>query len=215
LRVSDPDNIFAPYIGSYDNLLAAGRFNKSSHSRYLAAVIHFGHWFAAQVQPVESFDCAANSRFLTEHLPSCGCKRLVPLALFDNRSALNHLLRLLISEGAVAPAVDEITRELRIFDQRMAEVWGLSQGTRDHRRRIIRRLLVAVFGSGPIDIVSMKPSAIRSFVLGYATWGASTIRVAAGAVRCYLRYRQLLGDNVKHLVNAIPQPSPRGQKELP
>jgi hypothetical protein len=52
LRVSDPDNIFAPYISSYDNLLAAGRFNKSSHRRHIAAVIHFGHWFAAQGQPV-------------------------------------------------------------------------------------------------------------------------------------------------------------------
>lgn len=215
LRVSDPDNIFAPYISSYDNLLAAGRFNKSSHRRYIAAVIHLGDWFAAQGQPVGSLDGAVISRFLTEHLPNCGCKQPVPRALLDNRSALNHLFRLLVSEGAVTPAVDEIARELRSFDQRTAEVWGLSQGTRDHRRRIIRRFLAAMFGSEPIDILSMKPAAIRSFVLGDATWSASTIRVVAGAVRCYLRYRQLLGDNVKHLVSAIPQPSPWGRKELP
>ena len=61
----------------------------------------------------------------------------------------------------------------------------------------------------------MTPLTVRSFELGDDTWRASTIRDVADAVRCYLRYRQLLGDNVKLLIRAVPRPSPWGRKELP
>ena len=43
------------------------------------------------------------------------------------------------------------------------QVWGLAQGTRDHRCRIIRRLLKTQFGSGSIYPTSISPSTIRSF----------------------------------------------------
>jgi len=37
----------------------------------------------------------------------------------------------------------------------------------------------------------------------------------AGAVRCYLRHRKLLGDNVADLMHAVPQPACWGQTKLP
>lgn len=89
----------------------------------------------------------------------------------------------------------------------MGEVWGLSQGTRDHRRRIVRRLLRAQFGSGPIDLTAIAPTALRAFVLGPPGFSPSTIRVMAGAVRCWLRHRQLLGEDVAALQNAVPRPA--------
>ena len=89
----------------------------------------------------------------------------------------------------------------------MAEVWGLSQGTRDQRCRIIRRLLKAQFGARPIDPGSISPAVIRNFVLSDSSWSTSTIRFAAGAIRCYLRYRELLGDKVANLLRAVPRPA--------
>lgn len=42
-----------------------------------------------------------------------------------------------------------------------------------------------------------------------------TIRVMAGAVRCYLRYRALVGDDVAHLRKAVPRPAFWRDAELP
>lgn len=138
----------------------------------------------------------------------------MPLGLIGNRAALNHLIHVLRLEDVVAPPPnDEIARELARFDGKMTEVWGLSQGTRDNRCRIIRRLLRAQFGTGPIVFEAINASAIRSFVLNIAS-SASAISVMGGVVRCRLRYRKLLGEKVGDLQRAVPR-RPWRQTSLP
>lgn len=216
LRVDDPDNVFAPFISFYQEHLAAGRYGYNRRRRYLAAILHFGQWLRAVGCGADAVDEASIGRFLAVHLPGCECRRPVPAGLILNRAALNHLLRLLRSRGVVASLVDdEITCELARFDAKMADVWGLSQGTRDHRCRIIRRLLSAQFGSNVIDLTTISPAAIRSFVLGDAAWSASTNRVMGGAVRCYLRYRELIGDKTSDLLRVVPRPAYWREASLP
>lgn len=216
LRTEDPANILAPFIKGYREHFEAGRYGVKRVRRYVACIFHFGGWLRAEGYAIHDVDEAAVGRFLSNHLPSCACPRPVQAHLITNRAALNHLIRVLRAQGIVScPTIDALTHELALFDAKMAEVWGLSQGTRDHRCRIIRRLLKAQFGSGPIDPTSITPSTIRSFVLGDATWSANTIRVMAGAVRCYLRYRKLLGDDVTDLIRAVPQPACWRQSTLP
>ncbi|MGL3111791.1 tyrosine-type recombinase/integrase [Bradyrhizobium sp. BR 1432] len=155
-------------------------------------------------------------RFLTDHLTTCSCGHPVPRGLIVNRAALNNLLRVLRAHNIVAaPALDAIEMELVRFDAKLSDVWGLTQGTRDHRRRIVRRLLREQFGTGPIELGAITPNAVRTFVLGDADWSTSTIRVMAGAVRCYLRYRALVGDDVAHLRKAVPRPAFWRDAELP
>jgi len=60
------------------------------------------------------------------------------------------------------PAPDVIELELAGFDAKMRDVWGLTQGTRDHRRRIIRHLLRKQLDTGSVDPAAISPSAVRA-----------------------------------------------------
>ena len=215
LRTDDPGNALATMIGSYDDHLQHGRYGLK-HRRYLASVIHFGQWLSNEGLAASHVDEGVIARFLSEHLPRCPCPRPVPLRMIEVRAALNLLLRLLRTEGVVAnPIMDEIGHELARFDAKMVEIWGLSRGTRDHRCRIIRRFLRAQFGAEPIVLASISASAVRNFVLGEPGWSVSTIRVMGGALRCWLRYRALLGDKVADLQHAVPRPAYWRQTTLP
>ncbi|MBV8338589.1 MAG: tyrosine-type recombinase/integrase [Candidatus Eremiobacteraeota bacterium] len=216
LRAYDHGNVVVPYIKSYEEYLEAGRHKPKYRRRCIASAIHFGQWLSAEGRTHEHINEAVVGLFLSEHLPRCDCPRPVPLELNTNRAALNQLIRIVCSLSGIArEADDELTRELARFDEKMAEVWGLSTGTRYSRRRIIRRLLIAQFGPGPIDVGSISPSAVRGFVLGDAISSASAIRGRGDAVRCYLRYRELLGDRVTDLRSAVPRPASWRQAALP
>lgn len=208
LRVNEPDNILWPFMGLYSEHLSSGRYARERHRRYTACVLHFGHWLRLTGSHPSEIDEASVVRFLVEHLPGCTCSYPVPRCRIINRAAINNLLRLLRTHGVAAPRPsDAIEQELASFNANMREVWGLAQGTRDHRCRIIRRLLRAQLGTGPIDLGAIMPAAVRAFVLGEAGWSTSTIRVMGGAVRCYLRHRELRGDDVAHLHRAVPRPA--------
>lgn len=214
-RTDDPGHSFATVVESYNYHLQTGRYGHRCR-RYVASVVHFGHWLSSEGLAATNVDEVVIGRFLSEHLPRCECPRPVPLRMIEVRAALNLLLRLLRAHGIAAiPATDEIERELAYFDAKMVEVWGLSRGTRDHRCRIIRRFLHAQFGERPIVLASIGSTDVRSFVLGEPSWSASTIRVAGGAVRCWLRYRALLGEKTAELQHAVPSPAYYRQTSLP
>jgi site-specific recombinase XerD len=214
-RTDDRGKSFATVVESYNDHLQTGRYGPRCR-RYVASVVHFGHWLTGEGFAATNVDEAVIGRFLLEHLPRCECTRPVPLRMIEVRAALNLLLRLLRAQGVAAiPATDEIERELADFDAKMVEVWGLARGTRDHRCRIIRRFLHAQFGDKPIILASIRSTDIRSFVLGEPSWSASTIRVAGGAVRCWLRYRALLGEKTAELQHAVPSPAYYRQTSLP
>jgi site-specific recombinase XerD len=216
LPTEDPGNVLAPHLKDYREALEAGRFKVRYRRQCLANVIHFGRWLNTQKCSPGCIDEAVVGRFLSEHLPHCACPRPVSVTMVGNRAALNHLVRLLRTQGVVAlPADDEIALELTHFSAKMAEVWGLSAGTRDSRYRIIGRLLRLQFGSGAIDPASLSPTVVRSFVLGDAARSTSTIHNVGGAVRCYLRYRELRGDKVANVLRAVPRPAYRRETTLP
>ena len=215
LRTDDPGNPLATVIGRYDDHLEAGRYGRRRR-RYVASVVHFGQWLSSEGLAATDVDEAVILRFLFDHLPQCACQRPVPLRMIEVRAGLNLLLRLMRTQGIVAvPPTDDIERELARFDAKMVEIWGLSRGTRDHRCRIIRRFLRTQFGAEPIVLVSISASAVRNFVLGEPGWSVSTIRVMGGALRCWLRYRALLGDKVADLQHAVPRPAYWRQTTLP
>lgn len=216
LRVHEPDNILWPFMGLYSEHLASGRYGRERHRRYTACILHFGHWLRLVGSDPSEVDEASVGRFLSEHLPGCTCGYPVPHCRIMNRAAINNLLRLLRTHGIAAPRPsDAVEQELATFDASMSEVWGLARGTRDHRCRILRRLLRAQFGAGPIDLGAITPASIRAFVLGEVGWSTSTIRVMGGAVRCYLRHRELRGDDVAHLHRAVPRPAFWRDAEIP
>lgn len=216
LRSEDPDNVLWPIIGLYTDYLARSRYGAERRRQYVACALHFGEWLRSEGAGASDLNEARIGRFLTDHLPTCSCNYSVPRRPMTNSAAINNLLRVLRAHNIVArPALDAVETELAKFDAKMDEIWGLAQGTRDHRRRIVRRLLREQFRTGPIEFGAITPKAVRTFVLGDAGWSTSTIRVMGGAVRCYLRYRALLGDDVAHLRKAVPRPAFWRDAELP
>ena len=87
----------------------------------------------------------------------------------------------------------------------MRDAGGLAAATRAQRCRILGEFLTEAFDTGPIVIVSIKPAAIRRFVLpGKVGRSAGTIGVICGAIGCYLRFRAMDGDHIDGLRAAIP-----------
>lgn len=216
LRTEDPANVLGSVLPFYREHLLAARYGQRCYRRYIASVVHFGQWLSGQKHEAEDVDEAIIKRFLLEHLPRCTCQRPVPLWLIEVRASLNLLLRLLRAHGIAAmPREDEIARELSDFDRKMTDVWGLSKGTREHRCRIMRRFLRAQFGGKPIALASITASAVRGFVIGEPGASANTIHVMGGALRCWLRYRELLGYQVTHLKRAVPRPASWRDTTLP
>jgi integrase/recombinase XerD len=100
---------------------------------------------------------------------------------------------------------DPIALELARFDNYMLHVRGLAASTRHQRELIVHKFLLAQQRSKHVEISRISVNGIRAFVLpGNRKCNAGTVRVVGGALRCYLRFRALTGDNVEHLREAVP-----------
>jgi integrase len=146
--------------------------------------------------------------FVADHLPHCDCRYPVKRSKSDIRAALSHLLQTLSACGVEIEdraEWDTFQTELASFDRYMMEVKGLAQSTRQQRIHIVRRFLNWRFASGFLDPDRIRPTDIRSFVLGSrGTHSTGTIHVVGGAIRCYLRFRSIAGDSVRGLLDAVP-----------
>lgn len=216
LGVDDPDNVLGPIMGLYRDYLGRSRYQAKLSRQYIASVLHFGNWLRCEGSMLPDISESLMRRFLTDHLVTCSCDYAAPRKAILNRAAINILLRVLRAHGVlIPPTQDSIEAELTLFDVKMKEVWGLAWGTRYHRCCIIRRLLRTNFLDEEIDLARITPAVIRAFVMGDTEWSFSTIRVMGGAVRCYLRYRALLGNDVSQLLKAVPRPAFSRDAELP
>jgi hypothetical protein len=100
---------------------------------------------------------------------------------------------------------DPISLELARFDNYMLHVRGLAISTRRQRALIIRKYLLAQWRGKHFEGGRISVNGVRTFVLsGYGKCSAGTVGVVGGALRCYLRYCALEGDNIEHLREAVP-----------
>lgn len=210
LRVEDPDNLLWPYVGLLQKHLEQGRYHETRRRKYVATMLHFGSWLRTNRLAVEHINERRIGLFLAEHESGCACERSIRTSVTIMRSGLNNLLKVLrISDIAVSPTLSQTEPELSSFDEMLYAVWGLSPETRRQRRNIARRLLQETKGD------ALTPAHVQAFVIGPDGRKPATIRSVASAVRCYLRYRALKGDDVNVLVRAIPAPSFRAATDLP
>jgi integrase/recombinase XerD len=201
-------SIIAPYRDRYVARLREGRYAHNVIRVYLASVAHFARWLSKQDICLPSLSEAMLDRFLNEHLPICSCPQPVRRTRHELRTAIRHLLRMLEAEGTVLPAdeQDDRSKELAAFDAYMRDVGGLAETTRRQRLRIVGDFLGHVFGADCVIIAKIDIAAVRRFVLGEGhDWGAGAVRVAGSSVGCYLKYRQMRGDEVAKLLQAIPR----------
>lgn len=216
LRTDDPGNIMWPYVGLLSEHLAKGRYRDKHQRKSIASALQFGDWLDTRNLVPASINEDCILRFLAEYSRGSSGKRRTPSSMMIMRAALNTLLRVLRSNNIVAvttPSALDI--ELSAFSEMLNKVWGLSPTTCYHRCCAIRRLLSGRLTSGRSVLSVLTSSALREFVLGDQDRKPSTIRNAAAAVRCYLRYRALIGDDVRLLQRAVPTPSFRAPMNLP
>ena len=207
-RAALTGSVLGPYVAQYCGYLRDRRYAAQTRHIYLGCIAHFAHWLAAERFGPEGADEHAGRRFIGGHLPHCDCPPPVRRKPHEIRAALSHLHRVLRACGAL-PALPgcagPIGSELTAFDRHMDAVRGLAASTRRQRVQVVGRFLAERFGSGPLALADVTAADLSRFVLGSGKRrSAGTIRVMAGALRCYLRFRGLAGDPVGALAGTIP-----------
>lgn len=201
-------SVLAPRIPEYCSHLRLGRYADHTRRVYLRCVAHFVCWLTVEHLGLDGIDEAAGRRFIADHLPRCDCPPPVRRTPHEIKAALSHLYAILGTSGAAAACTgpaDLIGCELADFDRYMDQARGLAASTRQQRVKIVTRFLAARFGSGPIDLTQATAAELRQFVLGQEEQrSAGSINAMGGALRCYLRFRELAGDPVGRLTAAIP-----------
>lgn len=201
-------SILSVYQERYVARLREDRYAHNVIRVYLASVAHFARWLDEQRLHLSSLGAAVLDRFLNDHLPVCSCPQPVRRTRYELRTAIRHLLRLLEAEGAIQSAdkQDGLSKELAAFDAYMCDVAGLAETTRRQRGLIVGRFLAHTFGTAAVDVTKIDTAAVRRFVLGEGRdWGAGAVRVAGSSIGGYLKYRQMSGDEVTKLLQAIPR----------
>lgn len=199
-------SVLQPFVSDYGARLREGRYAASTIRVYLRCVAHFGHWLETERIALSAVGEATGRRFLTDHLARCDCPPPVRRVVHEHRAALGHLFRTLAAAGITPPLTDPISIEITRFERYMDGTCGLAANTRRQRRQIIARFLAARFGAGPVTPAAITALDLRRFALGtdQVLRSPGTVRVIAGALRCYLRFREIEGDAVGGLGASIP-----------
>jgi integrase len=201
-------SVLQPYVSRYGAHLSRGRYAPSTQRIYLCCIAHFAHWLTGERYGLSAIGEAVVARFLSEHMPACGCPYPVRRLRHELRAALAQLLEVLRADGvgALDAALDTaIAQELARFDAHMCDVWGLADTTRLRRGRVVGEFLLAHFGDQPIAMSKVSVASVRRFVLGDPGRSAGSIAVIGGAISCYLRFRSMSGDRISELAAAIPR----------
>ena len=202
-------SVLYPHVSRYADHLERGRYAPNTRRVYLCCVAHFALWLTQNEVAIGGIDESTVTRFVSGHLPHCDCPYPVRRGVHDIEAALRQLLQVLRVDGLLPPRVvpaGHIVTELGRFDAFMRDVGGLAAATRAQRCRILGEFLTESFDTRPIVMASIKPTAIRRFVLpGKAGRSAGTIGVMGGAIGCYLRFRAMDGDHIDGLRAAIPR----------
>jgi len=194
------------HVSEYCSYLHGHRYAEYTRRVYVCCVAHFARWMRNRRVNLRR---STIERFLSNHLPRCGCPNPVRKGVHDHRAALRHFLKVLEENGAITGRQrppSSVDREVAAFDQYMEQTRGFARNTRVQRAQIVRRFLTDKFGQRQIVVAHLRTADIRQFVLRrMSCWSTGSKQVIAGALRCYLRFRALFGDQVSALIAAIPK----------
>jgi integrase/recombinase XerD len=199
-------SVLQPLIRNYGAYLRAGRYATGTIRVYVRCVTHFGHWLGTENIALSAVNETTGKHFLASHLARCDCPPPVRRVVHEHRAALAHLFRILEAAGVITPVpADHIGVEIARFERYMDGTCGLAANTRRQRSQIVTRFLAARFGTGPVMAAAITAADLRRFALGAdQIRSPGTVRVIAGALRCYLRFREIEGDPVGDLRASVP-----------
>jgi site-specific recombinase XerD len=201
------ESILDSHVATFLIYLRDHGYAKQTRHSYLCAAGHFARWLSLEKARLSQLDEQVVRRFLSIHLPHCSCPYPVLRTKHEIHAALRHLLAALRAGGVIQQRqdADPVSLELAHFDRYMLHVRGLAISTRRQRVLIIRKFLLAQRLNKHFEIGRISANDVRVFVLsGYGKFSAGTVGVVGGALRCYLRFRAMEGDNIEHLREAVP-----------
>jgi site-specific recombinase XerD len=207
------DPSLASYIAILNRYLTQRGYSARSIGSERFCVSHFVYWMRRQRIRITQINQTLIARFLNRHLPRCDCAGVVrQLSSTKARAALGHLLAALRGDGRgrePARAFTAVDKELRLFDEHMDRVRGLSPKTRKQYLRTVGRLLRQQFAHRRVSVAAIKPQALRKFIAQqsklYAT--PASAGCIAASLRGYFRYRRSCGDRVHHLYGVLNSPA--------
>jgi site-specific recombinase XerD len=203
-------SVLRPSAASYDAYLQRQGYSPGITHAYRHAVGHFAHWLTEEHLELRRLDESVVRRFLTTHLPECGCPGRCQRTVLMVQPALKHLLRVLRADGVIAARCvgrsPTIHDELEDFTEHLDRVCGLATKTRAGRRWWVGQFLADRFGQEPIAIHRLTSQDMVDFLGRHGgRYTAGTAGVQASALRTYLRFRAARhGDRVDGLLAAIP-----------
>lgn len=206
LRNSD----LAPFISAYWHRLIERRYADETARVYLCGVAHFARWASHRRLAVTDLADDDIQRFLDEHLPKCNCPQPVQRSRHQLRAALRHLLASLGHAGILTErqAPDAVEDELRRFDAHMLNARGLAHNTRIGRVRILRTFLQQFCRSKINELTEPTPQGLRKFITQQLErWSPASAGGLANALRGYVRFRAVCGDQIGHLLPVIASPA--------
>jgi len=203
------DGLMRPVVGPYIQYLRMQRYADNTIRSYLKAIAHFSHWGKGKRVRLPNVNETLVGCFLRDHLPVCDCQPPCARHLINARPALKHLIVVLRKQGYVCkeplratPASREITK----FRKYLLETCGFAEATTVYyRTKHVADFLAGQFGIGKVDISSITPSDIDKCIMEYAErWRPASLSVLRSSLRSYLKFRALQGDEIRHLVAALP-----------
>jgi integrase/recombinase XerD len=177
---------------------------------HIWAIGHFSTWLQAQgLSPAAVNEELVRSFLHDGHLAECRCRSPAPTDLAQIRPALRHLLLLLRDRrgtGTTAVTVDSIGTALEAFRAYLRQTCGLAEATVRIHVYYARKFLGEKFGRVAPRWGALQPADVISFVVTYANRRQpGSARVAANALRSFLRYLLLQGWCEPALVAAVPR----------
>ncbi|MCE9567506.1 MAG: tyrosine-type recombinase/integrase [Planctomycetes bacterium] len=189
------------WLASFLATLDGSGYRRLTIQVYLREAELFGLWLRRRRRTLASVTDADIPTFATR-LPRCKPR-------INSRVAIQHLLchlrqrRLVPQRPAQAPT--QIERIVTAYDTHLSSAAGLAPATRLYCRRYASEFLRSVFGTGTIHWSRLKLAHVRQFITGYGQTGrVAAARVAAGALRGFLRWLQFEGWIGRDLVQSVP-----------
>jgi len=201
------ESILDPHVATFLAYLRDRRYARQTQHSYICAMAHFARWLSLEKTRLPHLNEQVVRRFFFVHLSRCSCPYPVLRTKHEIHAALRHLLAMLRASGVIPQRQnsDPISLELARFDSYMLDVRGLAISTRHQRVLIVRKFLLAQRQGKHFALGRISVNGVRAFVLsGYGKYSAGTVGVVGGALRCYLRFRAMEGDNIEHLREAVP-----------
>ena len=190
------------FVDSFAECLAHRGYARSTLRTQLRLTGVLSQWMHAHRIPIADLDEDLVATFLA-HVAT---KRRVR---GEDRSALTQLLQHLRQLGVIPPsssesqsdAVHTIEKEYRRY---LAQERGLNPLTIQQQISLIRRFLLASFGSCAIDLAKLNPDHVRQFTMSLAQrLKRRSTQTVLSALKGFLRFLYLQGETATNLAGSV------------